>query len=174
LPFSQLYHASNQQRRSIESCSQLHLGLKLVNYRLNLIMGGNSRDETSKPPGNESGETSSSGHGKFSVGEPAAEYAVQSADLISELRRKRAEILGIAKRHGARNVRVFGSFARGDARPNSDLDLLVEAAPKHSPFFPAGLIADLEEMLGRKVEVVEPEGLHWYVRDRVLKEAVLL
>jgi uncharacterized protein with HEPN domain len=109
LPFSQLYHASNQQRRSIESCSQLHLGLKLVNYRLNLIMGGNSRDETSKPPGNESGETSSSGHRKFSVGEPAAEYAVQSADLIGELRRKRAEILCIAKRHGARNVRVFGS-----------------------------------------------------------------
>lgn len=108
------------------------------------------------------------------MGEPAAEYAVQSADLISELRSKRAEIPGIAKRHGAPNVRVFGSFARGDARANSDLDLLVETAPKHSPFFPAGLIADLEEMLGRKVEVVEPEGLHWYVRDRVLKEAVLL
>jgi uncharacterized protein len=120
-------------------------------------MGGNSRDQTSKLPGNESGETTSRGHRKFSVGEPAAEYAVQSADLISELRSKRAEILGIAKRRGAPNVRV-----------------LVEAAPKHSPFFPAGLIADLEEMLGRKVEVVEPEGLHWYVRDRVLKEAVLL
>ncbi len=109
-----------------------------------------------------------------SVEEPAATYVAKSGERVRELRSKSADILEIAKRHGARNVRVFGSFARGNARPDSDLDLLVEAEPAHSPFFPAGLIADLEDLLGRRVDVVEPEGLHWYLRDRVLKEAVPL
>ncbi len=92
----------------------------------------------------------------------------------SSLIEKRAAILDIAARHGARNVRVFGSFARGDAGPDSDVDLLIDAGPQTSPWFPGGLVADLEELLGRRVDVVEPAGLHHLLRDRVLAEAVPL
>ena len=87
---------------------------------------------------------------------------------------KRDEILEIAKRHGAYNVRVFGSMARGEATPDSDVDLLVDVLPEHSPWFPGGLLTDLEKALGRRVEVAEPEALHWYIRGRVLAEAVPL
>ncbi len=90
------------------------------------------------------------------------------------LKEKREEILRTASKHGARNVRVFGSVARGEARPDSDVDLLVEVGPDRTPFFPGGLIADLEELLGKKVQVVTQEGLHWYIRERVLEEAVPL
>ena len=85
------------------------------------------------------------------------------------LKEKREEILRTASKHGARNVRVFGSVARGEARPDSDVDLLVEVGPDRTPFFPGGLIADLEELLGKKVQVVTQEGLHWYIRERVLE-----
>jgi predicted nucleotidyltransferase len=90
------------------------------------------------------------------------------------LRERRQEILQIAARHGAHNVRVFGSVARGEAGPDSDVDLLVEVGSDRTPFFPGGLIADLEELLGKKVQVVTQEGLHWYIRERVLEEAVPL
>ncbi len=94
---------------------------------------------------------------------------------ISELLKdKREEILRIAAKHGARNVRVFGSVARGEAGPNSDLDLLVDVGPTHTSFFPGGLLADLEDLLGRKVDIVTEEALHWYIRERVLNEAVPL
>ena len=92
-------------------------------------------------------------------------------ELLTE---KREEILRIAARHGAYNVRVFGSVARGKARPESDVDFLVDVSPDHSAFFPGGLVADLEDLLGRRVDVVEPEGLHWYLRDKILKDAVPL
>jgi predicted nucleotidyltransferase len=90
------------------------------------------------------------------------------------LKQKREEILRIAARHGAYNVRVFGSVARGNARPDSDVDLLVDVGPNRSFFFPGGLIFDLEQLLGRRVEVAEPAGLHSYLRERVLREAVTL
>ncbi len=80
----------------------------------------------------------------------------------------------IVKRHGAYNPRVFGSVARGEAGPESDVDLLVDMGSDHTPFFPGGLIADLEDLLGRKVRVVTPSAPHWYIRDRVLAEAVPL
>ena len=95
-------------------------------------------------------------------------------DTQKLLEEKREDILRITARHGAFNVRLFGSVARGEARPDSDIDLLVDVGPKHSSFFPGGLVADLEALLGRRVDVVEPEGLHWYVRDRILNEAVPL
>jgi predicted nucleotidyltransferase len=85
---------------------------------------------------------------------------------------KREEILRIAEKHGAKNVRVFGSVARGDAGPESDVDFLIEIGGKLSPWFPVRLIRDLEELLGRRVDVATPNGLHWYIKDRVLAEAV--
>jgi len=84
---------------------------------------------------------------------------------------KREEILRIAAQHGATNVRVFGSVVRGEAGPESDVYFLVDAGPGRSAFFPAGLLAHLEHALGCKVDVLTENGLHWYIRDRVLKEA---
>ena len=86
----------------------------------------------------------------------------------------REEILRIAAKHGAYNVRVFGSRARGEAKLDSDVDLLVDVGPEPTPFFPGGLIADLEELLGRRVDVATPSSLHWYIRERVLSDAVPL
>ncbi len=90
------------------------------------------------------------------------------------LQHRRAEILRLAEKHGARNVRVFGSMARGEATSESDVDLLVDAGPEHSSFFPAGLVLDLQDLLDREVQVLTEKALHWYIRDRVLKEAVPL
>lgn len=90
------------------------------------------------------------------------------------LKEKREEILLIAAKHGAYNVRVFGSVARGEAGPTNDVDFLVEMEDGRSLFDLVRLWQNLEELLGRKVDVLEPEGLHWYIRDRVLNEAVPL
>lgn len=84
---------------------------------------------------------------------------------------KREEILRLAAQHGATNVRVFGSVVRGEAGPDSDVDFLVDMGPGRSAFFPAGLQQDLEDLLGCQVDVLTENGLHWYIRDRVLKEA---
>ena len=88
------------------------------------------------------------------------------------IQRHRDEILRVADRHGARRVYVFGSRARGTATAASDLDLLVETGPARSFFFPGGLIADLEALLGCRVEVVTEAGLHPALRTQVLEEAV--
>jgi len=90
------------------------------------------------------------------------------------LKEKREEILKIALRHGAKNIRLFGSVARGEAGESSDIDILVEVGENPSPWFPGGLIADLEELLGRQVHVVTVGALHSYIRDRVLQESVPL
>jgi len=90
------------------------------------------------------------------------------------LRQRREDIRRIAAKHGAGNIRVFGSVARGEGGPESDIDFLVEKGPSTSSWFPAGLVLDLEEMLGRKVEIVTDKALHPYLRDRVLREAVPL
>jgi uncharacterized protein len=87
------------------------------------------------------------------------------------VREHREEILRIAAQHGATNVRVFGSVARGTAGPESDLDLLVDLGASRSPWFPGGLIADLEELLGCHVDVATERTLHRRIRDRVLTEA---
>jgi predicted nucleotidyltransferase len=83
-------------------------------------------------------------------------------------------VLHIAESHGARNVRVFGSVARGDATPDSDVDLLVDAGPVTSPWFPGGLVMDLEGLLGRRVDVVTERGLMPALREQVPGEAVPL
>ncbi len=87
---------------------------------------------------------------------------------------RRAEILAIAARHGARNVRLFGSVARGDARPDSDLDLLVDMEPGRSLFDLGGLLFDLQALLGVDVDVVTEKGLGPRMRAEVLREAVPL
>ena len=87
------------------------------------------------------------------------------------LAEKRDEISEIAARHGARNVRVFGSVARGDDGAASDVDLLVDAGPDTSAWFPAGLILDLEGLLDRRVEVVTERALLASLREQVLREA---
>ncbi len=94
--------------------------------------------------------------------------------IENDLKDKREEILRIAARHGARNVRVFGSAARGEAGPDSDLDLLVELEDGRSLLDHVALIQDLQDLLGCKVDVVEPESVHWYIRERVLNTAVPL
>jgi len=87
---------------------------------------------------------------------------------------QRDEILGRARRRGAHNLRVFGSVARGEANEGSDLDLLVEWEPGRSLLDHAGLVQDLQELLGMKVHVGTEKSLHWYVRDRILREATPL
>ena len=71
-------------------------------------------------------------------------------------------------------MRVFGSVARGEAGPDSDLDLLVEFDANRSLLDHVALVQDLEELLGTKVHVTTKEALHWYIRDRVLEQAVPL
>lgn len=90
------------------------------------------------------------------------------------LQEKRDDILNVAAKHGARNIRLFGSTARGEDTPDSDVDILVDAGPTTSSWFPAGLILDLEQLLGRRVEIVTEKGLNPYLRDHVLREAVPL
>jgi hypothetical protein len=87
------------------------------------------------------------------------------------LRSKREEILKIAERHGARDVRVFGSAARGEATDQSDIDLLVSTTEQTTPWFPAALVGELERVLGRKVDIVTEDGLYWLLRRRILREA---
>ena len=96
---------------------------------------------------------------------------METRDLLTH---KRGDILTIAVKYGARNVRVFGSVARGDARPDSDVDFLIDMGERCSAFFPGGFAADLEDLLGRKVDIVTRDGLHWYIRDRILQEVRLL
>ena len=72
---------------------------------------------------------------------------------------------------GARNLRVFGSVARGETNESSDLDLLAEWEPDRSLLDHAGFVQDLEELLGIKVHVGTEKSLNWYIRDRVLREA---
>jgi predicted nucleotidyltransferase len=90
---------------------------------------------------------------------------------MTNLEEQRSEILRIATEHGARNIRVFGSAARGEDTGQSDLDLLVTTTPDVSPWFPAGLVADLEALLGRRVDIVTEASLHRLLRRRILKEA---
>jgi uncharacterized protein len=94
--------------------------------------------------------------------------------LESLLKAKRDEILQVCAKYGARNVRVFGSVARGEADEQSDIDLLVEFEPNRSLLDHAGLWVELQELLGVKVDVVSERGLKPRIRQRVLQEAIPL
>jgi predicted nucleotidyltransferase len=93
-------------------------------------------------------------------------------NLLSEhLQAQREVILGIARQHGASNVRVFGSVARGEATATSDVDFLVDIEPGRSLFDRIALIQDLEDALGIRVDVVTERGLRPAIRDEVLSQA---
>jgi len=89
-------------------------------------------------------------------------------EIIGE---KREAILALAAKHGASNVRVFGSVAEGKADETSDVDFLVDMEPNRSLFDVGGLLMDLQDLLGRKVDVVTEAGLHWYIREKVIQQA---
>jgi predicted nucleotidyltransferase len=93
---------------------------------------------------------------------------------LDDIRAKRDAILEIARRHGARNVRLFGSVVRGEDRPDSDLDVLVEFEPGRSLLDLAGFGLDLEDLLGRKVDVVSEGGISPYIEPYIRAEATPL
>jgi len=84
----------------------------------------------------------------------------------------REQILSLAAKYGASDVRIFGSFARGSADENSDVDFLVSLEPGRSLFDLGGLLYELQQLIGRRVDVVTDAGLRPRIRDRVLREAV--
>lgn len=93
---------------------------------------------------------------------------------LDTLRDRRDEILATARMHGAAHVRVIGSLARGDAAPDDDVDLLVRFRQGATLLDHAGLMVDLERLLGCKVDVVSEGGVRERLRERVLGEAVVL
>ena len=95
-------------------------------------------------------------------------------DLLEKIRGKRDEILKLAKKYGASKVRIFGSVVRGESTDGSDVDFLVNLEEGRSLLEHIALIQDLEELLGIDVDVVTESALHWFIKDRVIKEAVQL
>lgn len=91
------------------------------------------------------------------------------ADVI---RQSRDKIVQLAEKYGAKNIRIFGSFARGDNNFESDADFLVNM--EGSLLNRIAFKQDLEDLLGRKVDVVTEKSVHWYVRERIMKEAIPL
>ncbi len=97
------------------------------------------------------------------------------AVTLGEVRAHREEIVQLAEQFGVRNIRVFGSVARGDATPDSDLDLLIDVDRGHGYCDMAGFAAlGVEDQLGVFTQVATPRGLKLRMRDRVLREAVAL
>lgn len=94
--------------------------------------------------------------------------------MLSVVRARRGDIERIAAAHGVIDVRVFGSVARGDAQPDSDVDLLVEMAPGRSLLDMGAFLMDVEQLLGRAVDVITAAGLRSRIRERVLREALPL
>lgn len=93
---------------------------------------------------------------------------------IDELRGKRDQILEIARRHGVRRVHLFGSVLRGGTTRSSDVDFLIEVEGPTTPWFPGGLVAELEGLLGCRVDVVEPGAIREGLKEAILREAVPL
>ena len=90
------------------------------------------------------------------------------------LREKRDQILAIARQHSARNVRVFGSLARGEGKRDSDLDVLVELEPGRSLLDIVAIKQDLEDLLNTKVDVVTEAAVSPYIRSQILRQAISL
>ena len=113
-------------------------------------------------------EESNSGGRKVKVDAP------RRAVTLDEVRAQRDEIVQLGRRFGVRNIRVFGSVARGEATADSDLDLLVDVDRGHGYLDMAGFAIGVEDTLGVFTQVATPRGLKLRIRDRVLREAVVL
>jgi uncharacterized protein len=100
--------------------------------------------------------------------------AVKSPPTLDDLRLQRDVILKLAENHGAYNVRVFGSVVRGEATPESDVDFLVSVKPKTSIFELVGLWQDLQDLLGREVNLSTDEGLRDHMKSNILHDAIAL
>ena len=96
---------------------------------------------------------------------------VSMDELITQYRE---QILALAAEHGAFNVRVFGSVARGDDRPDSDIDILVDFEPGRDYFDQAGLLGDLRDLIGRPVDVIREPDLRERIKDEVLAQAIAI
>ena len=96
--------------------------------------------------------------------------ALQNLDL-NAVQQKRKDILEVARAHGLVNIRIFGSIARGEGSLHSDIDFLVDLEKGRSLLDLGGASIKLQELLGRRVDIVTERGLHWYLRDKILKEA---
>lgn len=94
--------------------------------------------------------------------------------LLEDVLEKRDEIMQIAIAHGVTRIQMFGSVVRGEETPESDLDFLVEFQAGRNLLDQVALVQDLEDLFGRQVDVVTEGGLHWYIREQVLREAVPL
>ena len=90
------------------------------------------------------------------------------------IKTRRSDILALARKYGAHNVRIFGSVARGEARPDSDIDFLVEMEPGRSLFDLGGLLYELRSLLGVEVDIVTENGLRSRIREQVIHEAIAL
>ncbi len=106
--------------------------------------------------------------------QPVENGEIHLQGVSAWVRSKRQEILAISAKHGAFEVRVFGSVARGEAEADSDIDFLVEMEPGRNLLDRIALIQELEALLGRKVDVAKPQNLSEVIRDKVLREAVWL
>ncbi len=99
---------------------------------------------------------------------------IRSAPTLDELRHKRAALLQIAASYGVTNVRVFGSVARGEARPDSDIDLMVDFPPDFSLLDLAGLLNELEALLGHPVQITSAAHLRDELRPYILPDVTPL
>ena len=92
-------------------------------------------------------------------------------EIGEQLKKKRDAVIALAAKHGAQNPRIFGSVARGESSPDSDIDLLVKMEEGRSLLDLSALVLDLRDLLGVRVDVVSEDGLYWLLRRRILKEA---
>ena len=90
---------------------------------------------------------------------------------FQKIQQKKKEILLVAQQHGIVNIRIFGSVARGEDNPQSDIDLLVDLEKGRTLFDLGGALVKLQDLLGRKVDIVTERGLHWYLREKIMEEA---
>jgi predicted nucleotidyltransferase len=90
---------------------------------------------------------------------------------FQKIQQKKNEILFVARQHGIVNIRIFGSVARGEDNLQSDIDLLVDLEEGRTLFDLGGALVKLQDLLGRKVDIVTERGLHWYLREKIIKEA---
>ncbi|MGK7939604.1 MAG: nucleotidyltransferase family protein [Crocosphaera sp.] len=98
----------------------------------------------------------------------------ESKIIPQHIQEKRQEIIKIATKYGASNIRIFGSVARGEATENSDIDFLMDIESGHSLLHRISLIQELEDLLKCKVDVAKPQQLHEIIKEQVLQESIPL